>query len=127
MGCMNTKEQTVTDQRPLNVRYAASGLIQPFSADYENEFEKSIFYAINMLRSNPKAFITHVQRVYQKGMCKGSKSLGSIINKLKTLSALSSVKFDDKANAAVRANNQDITSRAEDQPTAGGNLDKLRE
>ncbi len=110
----------------MNLRYAASGLIQPFSADYENEFEKEIFYAVNMLRNNPKSFIPHVQRVHQKGMVKGTKSFGSIINKLKSMSSVGSVKFDDKANAAVRANNEDIKGRAEAEPAQGGNLEKLR-
>ena len=109
------------------MRYAASGLLQPFSADYENEFEKNIFYAINMLRHNPKSFIPQVQRVHQKGMVKGTKSLNSIIMKLKEMAALSPVKFDDKANAAVRANNQEIYDREEAEPAAGGNMDKLRE
>ena len=60
-------------------------------------------------------------------MVKGSKSLNSIIQKLKSMESLSPVKFDDKANAAVRANNQEIYAREEAEPAAGGNLDKLRE
>ena len=102
-------------------------LPQPFSADYQNNFEKEVFMAINMLRNNPKSFIPHIQRIYAKDLCKGSKSQAVIVAKLKELSAMSTVKFDDQANAAVRANNEDIKSKAEDEPAEGGNLAKLAE
>ena len=49
----------------------------------------------------------------------------AIIAKLKEASPVTIVKFDDSANAAVRANNEDIKSRAEDAPAEGGNIDKL--
>ena len=46
--------------------------------------------------------------------------------KLKGMDSLTTVKFDEKANAAVRANNEDIKAKAEAEPVPGGNLDKLR-
>ena len=66
MGCTN--ETATIDTRPLGVRYAGMGLNQPFSVDYQNEFEKDLFFAINMLRFNPKSFVPHVQRVHTKGL-----------------------------------------------------------
>jgi len=59
MGCTQTKEAKV-DTRPLAIRYAAANLNQPFSTDYQNNFEKEIFYAVNMLRVNPRSFVPHV-------------------------------------------------------------------
>ena len=40
---------------------------------------------------------------------------------------MSTVKFDDEANAACRANNEDICGRAEDAPAEGGNIEKLKQ
>ena len=101
--------------------------------DYENEFEKEIFYAINMLRWNPKSFVPHVQRVHTKGLNKlpdgqQSKSMPKIIEFLKTADSRSTIKFDDGCNAAVRNNNQGICGEnAVDQPEAGGNLAGYRQ
>ena len=72
--------------------------------------------AINMLRHNPRSFIPHVQRVHQKGLVKGSKSMSVINKKLQTMTALSTVKVDDGAKQAVRQNNEDIRKKAEDEP-----------
>ena len=56
MGCAATKPKTV-DTRPLQIRYGELNLPMPFSTDYENEFERDLFFAINMLRHNPKSFV----------------------------------------------------------------------
>ena len=56
MGCgESTPEPTIHDQ------YVAAHLPQPFSADYENEFEKQLFMAINLCRYDPKSFISAVK------------------------------------------------------------------
>ena len=108
------------------MRYTKANLPQPFSQDYQNNFEKELFMAINMLRHNPKSFIPHVQRIFAKDLCKGSKSMSAVIARLKEVNPMSVVKFDDDANAACRGNNEDIKARAEDAPAAGGNVDKLQ-
>ena len=101
--------------------------------DYENEFEKEIFYAINMLRWNPKSFVPHVQRVHTKGLNKlpdgkQSRQMPKLIELLKTVNPCSTVKFDDGCNAAVRNNNVDLCGEnAVEKPEAGGNLDMYRE
>ena len=126
MGCAG-ENQTI-DTRPLMVRYTENKLNMPFSTDTENSFEKEIFFAINMLRNNPRGFIPHVQRVHQKNLCKGSKSMGAIIDKLKSMTKVTTVKFDEEANAAVRGNNAAICGREEDAPSEdGSNLTKLNE
>ena len=43
------------------------------------------------------------------------------------MNSITTVKFDDGANAACRANNADICGRDEDEPAEGGNLQKLQE
>jgi len=47
------------DDRSLEVRFAAAGYTPPFSVDYENNFEKELFYAITLLRANPSSFERH--------------------------------------------------------------------
>ena len=127
MGCTSTKQENV-DSRPIMVRYTEQKLNMPFSSDTENSFEKEIFFAINLLRNNPRSFIPHVQRVHQKNLCKGSKSMGAIIQKLKNMVKVTTVKFEDKANTAVRQNNAAICGREEDSPPEdAGNLAKLNE
>ena len=115
MGCSTTKPESI-DARPLMARYAEQKLNMPFSSDTENSFEKEIFFAINMLRNNPRSFIPHVQRVHQKNLCKGSKSMGPIIQILKSMAKVTTVKFEEKANQAVRQNNAAICGREEDSP-----------
>jgi len=39
--------------------------MQPFSSEFENEFEKQIFYAINLCRYEPKRFVVSVKEVAQ--------------------------------------------------------------
>ena len=51
----------------------------------------------------------------------------SIIDKLKVMNSITTVKFDDGANAACRVNNADIVGRDEAEPECGGNLAKLKE
>ena len=57
MGCgESTPEATIGEE------YAASNLIQPGYTEYENEFEKQVFMAINLCRFQPKSFISAVKR-----------------------------------------------------------------
>ena len=83
--------------------------------------------AINMLRFKPKNFITHVQRVLQKRLIDSSQAhlASQIIESLKALAAMRTLKFNDAANSAVRANNEDICQKDEAEPAEGGNLAKL--
>ena len=83
--------------------------------------------AINLLRNNPRGFIPHVQRAHQKQLVSNSMQMKAIIDKLKVLNPITTVKFDDGANAACRANNADIVGREEAEPAEGGNLQKLKE
>ena len=83
--------------------------------------------AINLLRHSPRSFIPHVQRAHQKQLVNNSMQMKAIIDKLKVLNPITTVKFDEGANAACRANNADICGREEAEPAEGGNLAKLQE
>ena len=50
-----------------------------------------------------------------------------ILEALKVAQPVSSLKFDDGCNAAVRANNETICLAAEESPASGGNVAKLQE
>ena len=100
MGCTSTKPENV-DAKPIMVRYTEQKLNMPFSSDTENSFEKEIFFAINLLRNNPRSFIPHVQRVHQKNLCKGSKSMGAIIQILKNMANVTTVKFEDDTHSEI--------------------------
>ena len=83
--------------------------------------------AMNLLRFKPRDFCVHVQRVMAKKLVSAadSKLAGKIIEKLKNLESMSTLKFNAQANQAVLANNEEIIARAEAVPAEGGNLDKL--
>lgn len=54
--------------------------------------------------------------------------MGAIIDKLKSMKNVTTVKFEDNANSAVRQNNAAICGREEDSPPEdAGNLVKLNE
>lgn len=46
------------DQQKMTVseHYFKLNLIQPQFSDYENEFEKQLFFVINLVRTDPKTF-----------------------------------------------------------------------
>ena len=57
MGCSQTRPPT------YNVihEYTHAKLTVPNSTEYENDFEKEAFMMINLIRHEPKKFITHVK------------------------------------------------------------------
>ena len=70
----------------------------PRAGDTESEFERDIFFAINMLRNDPRSFIPNVQSVHKKKQINGSKGLRAIVQTLKSMKKVASVKFDENAN-----------------------------
>ena len=124
MGCKNS---TPAPQGTLLEQYAGAQLPQPWSTDYENDFEKQIYMAINLCRHDPKKFVPHVRAVYKdhvllKGV--GTK-MNDLIAKLQATETLSVVRFDGQANEAARQNNTEVVDKNEDVPTKGGNIAKL--
>ena len=48
----------------LEERYKAKGFFPPQEYEYENELEKQIFMAINLIRSEPNAFEPYIKAIY---------------------------------------------------------------
>ena len=82
MGCGNSGEEKGT----LMEQYAKAGLKEPFQNEYENEFEKRIFLAINLFRHDPKRYVPIVKEVYAKNqenqLLKGSKNMQDLVKRL---------------------------------------------
>ena len=127
MGCMEAKP---TASRTLYQRYADAGLVMPDHSETENEFERELFFSINLLRHQPKNFIPSVQRAYKScPQLKQSRSMKTIIATLKEGETLPLVSFDDAANKAVRENNKDIIAANESKDAIAakashGNIEK---
>ena len=105
----------------------------PSFDETENDFERQLFFAINILRNKPKNFIPAVQRAYANcSELKTSKSQKDIIAALKESETLPLIQFNDDANKAVRENNKAIVEKNEslkplqDKPSAG-NIEKYKE
>jgi len=127
MGCSNTKE---APQGTLLEQYSAAQLPHPWSGDYENEFEKSIFMGINLCRHDPKRFVPHVRKIYKDHvLLKGGlgKRMNDVIAKLQAQQTILPVRFDQQANDACRQNNTDVLAKNEVAPTLGGNIAKYSE
>ena len=130
MGCVQTQEAV---SKNLYERYSEAGLVMPQFSDTENDFERQLFFAMNLLRSQPKNFIPAVQRAYRScAELKTSKSQKEIIDTLRKTETLPLVAFDDAANTAVRENNKAIVDKSESvdalkaKPSAG-NIEKFKE
>lgn len=92
-------------------------------SDYENEFEKQLFFAINICRHDPPSFITQVKRVAAyHPLCKG-KDTKDLCEYLRRCERLTAVSFDENAVKAARQNNADTVAKEEEVPTRGGNSD----
>ena len=130
MGCMEAKPAS---SKTLYERYANAGLVQPQFNETENNFERELFFAINLLRHQPKNFIPAVQRAYKDcPQLKKSRSMKSIIAALREAETLPLVAFDDLANQAVRENNKAIVAANESKETIAakqshGNIEKYQE
>ena len=57
MGCGDSKQESGT----VTEIYIKGGGLIPRNDEYQNEFEKQIFMAINNCRSNPKSFVAIVR------------------------------------------------------------------
>ena len=54
-------------------------LTAPYYADYENDFEKQLFMAINLFRYDPARWIPNIEASYSNNkLLKGNKSKDSI-------------------------------------------------
>jgi hypothetical protein len=127
MGCKNT---TPAASGTVLENYVAAGLPHPSYSEYDNDFERQIFMAINLCRHNPKSFVPHVRAVYKDHVLLrngAGKKMNVLIAKLNAQAQLRVVKFDGQVTEAVRQNNQAVVNANEDRPTKGGNIAKYSE
>ena len=75
MGCSASKEGGAN----LKEQYQAAGLTEPWSNQYDNEFEKEFFMAVNLFRHKPFKFISIIKDL-KRLMPKDFKSDSSLIN-----------------------------------------------
>ena len=95
MGCKNTTP--ALPQGTLLEQYNAKQLPQPWGSDYENNFEKEIFMAINLCRHDPKGFVPYVREAYKNHVllkAGAGKRMNDLIAKLQATETLSMVTFD---------------------------------
>ena len=117
MGCGSSGEEMTLAQQ-----FAAAGLPEPIFQNYENEFEKNIYYAINLCRANPKSFVSVVNQVKDSHpVCKG-KATKDLIEHLKNCPPRGLVGLDEQAIEAVRQNNIATIAEEEAVPRQGGNI-----
>ena len=89
MGCKNTTPQV--PQGTLLEQYNAKGLQQPWGNEYENNFEKEIFMAINLCRHDPKGFVPYVREIYKNHVllkAGAGKRMNDLIAKLQATPSL---------------------------------------
>ena len=128
MGCDKSSQQA--PQGTLLEQYSQAGLQQPWSGEFENNFEKEIFMGINMCRHDPKRFVPHVRKVYRDNILLSAgkgKKMTELIAKLQAQAQLTQVRFEGQANDACRQNNADVIAKDEEAPTLGGNIAKYTE
>ena len=93
MGCKQDKPA----QGTLLEQYHEAGLPQPWSSDFENNFEKEIYMGINLCRHDPKRFVPHIRQVYKDNVLLRAglgKKQNELIAKLQAQPALNAVIFD---------------------------------
>jgi hypothetical protein len=91
MGCGNSQPALGS----LAEQYAAAQLMQPYSSEFENEFEKQIFYAINLCRFEPKRFVVPVKEMAASHPLAKGKDTKNLIEYLQKCERLTQVRFDD--------------------------------
>ena len=127
MGCNNEPQ---APQGTLLEQYNAANLPQPWSGEYQNDFEKQIFMAINLCRHDPKRFAFQVKKLYKEHvLLRGGlgKKMPELLARLQSQEQLRPVRFDAQANDAAQQNNAAVIEKNEDKPTKGGNIAKYTE
>ena len=107
-------------------RFVAAGLRVPLYSEYENDFEKNLWMAINLCRFDPKSFARVVQYVSLKNRKVANISTSGLIDHLKKCPQLSQLTFLDIAVQACRDNNKIIQENAQADPEKGGNIEQLK-
>ena len=116
-----------SDSKTITEHYSEYQLMQPQYSHYENEFEKSVFMVINLVRADPKKFgVEAVNSAKDSKLVPQAKNLSKdkLISHLKKCSALPQLVYDETALKAVRENNAARIALAEAKPERGGIIEK---
>mmetsp|Transcript_14694 Transcript_14694/g.25013 ORF Transcript_14694/g.25013 Transcript_14694/m.25013 type:complete len:176 (-) Transcript_14694:261-788(-) len=119
-GCASSKETSMD----LNKIFHTKKLREPWSDDYQNTFEKEIYYAINIFRSEPSLFIGPVgdlKTIMSEEFGKSKELIKAVQKELATMKPLSPVTFDKLANKACQLNNKEKIGK--EQVEKGGNVE----
>lgn len=99
---------------------------EPWSNQYENDFEKELYMASNLFRHSPQKLIPFIRDLKRLNANEFKKD-GNMINELcKILTACKQnrqVQFGDAANKACRENNQEIIALDRYNPKKAGDID----
>ena len=121
MGCSESK-----DVSNLREQYQQTGMQEPWSNQYDNEFEKELFMATNLFRHNPAKLVTYVKDL-KRLMPKEFKSDGTLITdvckKLIAMKPLNPISFSDASNGACKQNNDEIIMLDRYNPKQAGKID----
>ena len=117
MGCENSSEN---EKFVLEKAYTEAALPMIMEQQYENDLEKQIFMAANLLRNDPSFYVRicrGVAATYDKTLCKDLKNFKDLLATLKNTERLNPLMVDDIGLLAVRTNNAEICSKKEKIPT----------
>ena len=118
---MGADGQKMTPQE----HYQKLNLLQPAYSDYENDFEKQLYFVINLVRHDPKTFGQEAVKAAAANHPLAKKlAKNNLLTYLSKLGTMPGVKFEDNAIKAVRANNEEKIALAEATPTRMGNIEK---
>lgn len=120
MGCDESKQQV-----SLTEQYVKAGLRMPSVQEYDNEFEKQIYLAINMCRHEPSRAIPSVRTASKHSNVAKTVPkavVENLISYLKKAEHLAPVYFDDQAQEAVRKNNLEKIALEQETPDQKGNI-----
>lgn len=107
--------------------YSKLDLLQPQYSDYENDFEKQLFMAINLIRFDPKNYGSEAVKLAMYHPLAKKLKKDDLQQYLKKCEKLPILTFDTDAISAVRKNNAKIIALNEDVPTKGGNIEMYGE
>ena len=121
MGCGASKQTEFN----LSEEFKTTGMMQPWSEQYENEFEKQVYMAVNIFRSNPPRWVPIIKETYDKNPTINRKSEKELTAAVKTMTKMPGIVIDNALNQAVRKNNVAVTTVDTRSPTEGGNIAAL--
>lgn len=128
MGCDESQEEN--PNKPIQAEEVfkeleLSKLITPETI-FENEFEKNIFMAINVLRAETAVFETVVKAVREGNpLVKNAKHTDKLIKFLEMNERLGEIVWDKAAMDATRENNEQKIAMQFTEAPLGGNVEAI--